>query len=124
MRRSPLSLYLISLLGLILAILLIWEGLYIRIFSGFKNPEALWVEVITKVGMNPLGLAWPWIVLGISWISALCGVWLKLPWGRWALWIVCIFSLLYLEVGTILAIIVLIGLSMPITRHWMRESNA
>jgi hypothetical protein len=111
-------------LGLILAVLLIWEGLYIRLFSTFKNPEALWVEGITKVGMDPLGFAWPWIVLGISWISALCGVWLKLPWGRWALWVVCIISLLYVEVGTILAMIVLIGLSIPVTRSWMREINA
>jgi hypothetical protein len=123
LRRSPLSLYLVSLLGLILAVLLIWEGLYIRLFSSFKNPEALWVEVITKVGMDPLGFAWPWIVLGISWISALCGVWLKLPWGRWALWFVCIISLLYVEVGAILATIILIGLSMPVTRSWMREIN-
>lgn len=110
-------------MGLILAILLTWEGLYIRLFSGFRNPEALWLLGIERVGINPQGLGWPWIVLGISWISALLGVWLDLPWGRWTLWIVAILSLLYIEIGTILAVLVILGLALPVSQRWINRSH-
>ncbi|OGO16587.1 MAG: hypothetical protein A2Z14_11505 [Chloroflexi bacterium RBG_16_48_8] len=123
MRRPPFGLYLATILGLISAILLIWEGLYICLFTGFRNPDALWLQWTVKLGINPFGLAWPWIVLGISWVSALCGIWVKLPWGRWVLWIVCILSLLYLEMGTILAAFVLIAIALPMSQRWIKESH-
>lgn len=113
-----------TILGLILAFLLIWEGLYMRLFLDFRNSEALWLQGIQKLGLDPLGFAWPWIVLGITWISALCGLWLKLPWGRWTLWIVCILSLLYVEIGTILSVLVLVGIALPVSQRWIQDRHA
>lgn len=123
MRRPPVSLYFVTIIGLMLSILQIWEGLYIQLFTGFRNPEAPWLLFIEKLDLDPLKLGWPWIVLGISWISALCGVWLRLPWGRWALWIVCFLSLTYVKLGTILAALALIGLALPISRRWMKGGH-
>ncbi len=123
MRRPPISLYLVTIIGLILSVLQIWEGLYIRLFTDFRNPEALWLLFVERLGFDPLKLGWPWIVLGISWISALCGVWLKLPWGRWVLWIVCILSLFYVEIGTILAAFTIIGLALPISQRWIKGGH-
>jgi hypothetical protein len=123
LRRPPVSLYFVTIIGLMLSILQIWEGLYIQLFTGFRNPEAPWLLFIEKLDLDPLKLGWPWIVLGISWISALCGVWLRLPWGRWALWIVCFLSLTYVKLGTILAALALIGLALPISRRWMKGGH-
>jgi hypothetical protein len=99
---------------------MIREGLYIRLFSDFRNPEALWLLGMEKVGIDPFGMGWPWIVLGISWISALCGIWLGLPWGRWTLWIVCILSLLYVELGTILAVVAILLFVLPTSQRWIK----
>jgi hypothetical protein len=123
LRRPPLSLYLVTILGLVLATLLIYEGLYIRLFTGFRNPEAIWVTATEKLGIDPIGLGWPWLVLGISWVSAVCGVWLKLPWGRWAMWIVSILSFFYIGIGTILAALVLIGFALPVSQGWIKHHH-
>jgi len=124
LRRPPLSVYFISIAGLILAVLMTWEGLIIRIFSEFKEPTALWLRGVTELGINPHALAWPWIVLGISWIGALAGLWLKLSWGKGAVAIFGILSLFYLGVGTILAAVALLCISLPSSRRWMTEGNA
>ena len=121
MRRTPPTIYFITVLGPVLAILLIWNGLYIRLFSGFRNPEALWLLGAERVGIDPLKLGWPWLVLGISWVSALMGVWLDLPWGRWALWIVAILSLLFAEIGTILEVLVILGSALHASQRWMNR---
>jgi hypothetical protein len=123
LRRTPPSVYFITLIGLVLAILMIREGLYIRLFSDVRNPDALWLLGVKKVGIDPLGMGWPWVVLGISWVSALLGVWLDLPWGRWTLWIVTVLSLLYVEIGTILAVLVILGLASPASQRWMNRSH-
>jgi len=124
LRRPPLSMYFITVASLILVVMMTWEGLFIRIFSDFKEPTALWLQGSTKLGINPMALAWPWIVLGISWIGALAGLWLKLAWGKGAVVIFGILSLLYLGIGTILAAVTLIGLSLPASRRWMTQGNA
>jgi hypothetical protein len=123
LRRPPLTIFLITLIGLILSILLIWEGLDIQLFLAFRDPGAFWLTGADKLGIDPVNLGWPWLVLGISWISSLCGLWLDLPWGRWALWIVSIFSLFYVSIGSIMAGVVIIGLMLPESRQWIRRSH-
>ena len=95
-----------------------------RLFLTFRDPEALWVKGLYEMGLDPLGFAWPTIVLGASWISALCGLWLKLPWGRWALWVVCILSLFYVQIGTILSALVLVAIVLPVSQQWIKDSHA
>jgi hypothetical protein len=113
-----------TIVGIVLAILLVWEGLYMRLFLDVWNAEPPWLKGINKLGFDPFNFAWPLIVLGISWISALCGLWLKLPWGRWVLWIVSILSLLYVEIGTILSGLVLVGMILPGSQRWIKGSHA
>jgi len=124
LRRPPLSLYFITVAGLILAVMMTWEGLFIRMFSDFKEPTALWIQGSTNLGINPAGLAWPWIVVGISWFGGLAGLWLKLPWGKGAVVMLGFLSIPYLGIGTMLAVVTLIGISLPASKRWMTEGNA
>ena len=123
MHRPPLTIFTITILGLVLSVLLIWEGLDIRLFAAFRDPGAFWLSGAEMLGIDPMQLGWPWVVLGISWISSLCGLWLDLPWGRWALWVVSIFSLLYVAIGSILAGVVIIMLMLPSSQRWIRRSH-
>jgi hypothetical protein len=124
LRRPPLSIVTITVVGLILAVMMTWEGFFIRIFNEFQAPTALWIEGVLKLGFNPSGFAWPWIVLGISWIGALAGMWLRLSWGKGAVMICGVLSLFYVGVGTVLALIALVCVSFPISKQWMSEGNA
>jgi hypothetical protein len=124
LRSPPLSIVFITVIGLILAVMMTWEGFFIRIFNEFQAPTALWIEGVLKLGLDPGGFAWPWIVLGISWIGALAGIWLGLSWGRGAVTVCGIFSLFYVGVGTILALIALLCISLPVSKLWMSEGNA
>ena len=123
MQRPPIGVYFITIAGIILAIMMTWEGLFLRIFGEFKDPAALWLQGVTELGFNPQGLAWPWIVLGISWIGALAGLWLKLSWGKGAVVIFAILSLFYVGVGTLLAALALLCISLPSSRSWMLEGD-
>jgi hypothetical protein len=122
--RPPLSLFLITIAGLLLACLLTWEGLFMRLFTDFRDPAAFWLQGATKLGLHPLKLAWPWIVVGISWIGALVGIWLKSPWGKGAGLILGLLSLFHVGVGSVAAVFVLICISLPSTRNWITSTNA
>jgi hypothetical protein len=124
LHRPPLTIFLITLAGLSLSVLLIWEGLDIRLFAAFRDSGAFWLSGAETLGIDPVHLGWLWIVLGTSWISSLCGLWLHLSWGRGALWVVSIFSLLYAAIGSILAGIVIIGLMLPASQQWIKRSHA
>jgi hypothetical protein len=123
-RRPPPSLYIITMAGLLIAVLMTWEGLFIRLFGDFKDPSAYWLKGVSDLGIDPLGLAWPWIVLGVSWIGALAGLWLKLSWGIGAVKIISILSLFYVGIGTIMALVVLLCVFLPSSSAWMDTGNA
>jgi hypothetical protein len=116
-------LFAITLAGLLLAVMMTWEGLFIRVFSEIKDLSALWFRSAVEIGINPHGLAWPWIVLGISWIGALAGLWLRLSWGKGAVTIISILSLIYVGIGTFLAAIALLCILLPSSKCWIAEGN-
>jgi hypothetical protein len=123
-RRSYFCLLLVTVAGLYLAFSLTWEGLHLRLFGTARDVNALWLQVVMKLGFDPGGFAWPMIVLGLSWIGALIGLWLLLSWGRRATLIVSALSLFYIWIGSIVACVPLLVLSLPVTRRWMEERNA
>jgi hypothetical protein len=122
--RSRICPLLMSLAGLYLSFSLTWEGLYLRLFGFPRDADALWLQAAMKLGVDANGLAWPMVVLGISWIGALIGLWLSLPWGRRAALITSVLSLFCFWIGSIVALVPLIILSLPITRRWVDERNA
>jgi hypothetical protein len=123
LKRPPIGVYFITIAGIALAVMMTWEGLFLRIFGEFKQPAALWLQGVSELGINPHGFAWPWIVLGISWIGALAGLWLRLAWGKGAVLLFAILSLFYVGIGTLFAASALLCILLPSSRRWMTAGN-
>lgn len=119
MRRPPISLIVMTLAGAALGMWMTVEGMHGRILGVYPSIDRLWLRVPDILGINPLYLAWPLVVLGTAWFGALCGLWIKSSWGHKAVLIVGLLSLFYLGPGTILGLVALICLHLPATRKWI-----
>jgi hypothetical protein len=139
LRRPPLSLLLLTLVGTILSGWMVLDGLYIRMFGQFQHHQpllSLWLRIQSSIGsasnlevlrMGPQDFAWPLLTMGIAWIGTLSALWLRLSWGRRLATVICLLSLLTLNMGTVLAFVALICLRASPTRSWLdvvEEPNA
>jgi len=139
LRRPPLSLLLLTLIGTILSGWMVLDGLYIRMFGQFLHHQpllSLWLRIQSLIGsasdlevlrMGPQDFAWPLLAMGIAWIGTLSALWLRLSWGCRFATVICLLSLLTLNMGTVLAFVALICLRASPTRSWLNaveEPNA
>lgn len=139
MRRPPLSLLLLTLVGTILSGWMVLDGLYIRMFGQFLHHQpllSLWLRIQSSIGsasnlevlrMEPQDFTWPLLAMGIAWIGTLSALWLRLSWGCRFAKVICLLSLLTLNMGTVLAFVALICLRASPTRSWLNaveEPNA
>lgn len=139
MRRPPLSLLLLTLVGTMLSGWMMLDGLSIRMFGQFLHHQPLhnlWLRIQSSLGsasnlevlrMGPQDFAWPLLTMGIAWIGTLSALWLRLSWGRRLATVICLLSLLTLNMGMVLAFVALICLRASTTRNWLdavEEPNA
>lgn len=98
-----------SLLGIGLSLV----GLHLRVF-GLLPALPPWLgpydAVPRALGLGPAALAWPSLVIGLTWFGALAGLWLRLPWGRATTLLLSLVSALAVGAGTLLAAIVVVCL--------------
>lgn len=139
LRRPPLSLLLLTLVGVLLSGWMMFDGLYIRMFGQFLHDPPLfnlWTRIISSdaavsklevLRVEPQDFAWPLLVLGIAWIGTLSALWLRLSWGFRLATMICLLSLLTLNLGTVFVLAALICLRASPTQSWLEaleESNA
>jgi len=139
LRLPPLSLLLLTLVGIILSGWMVLDGLYIRMFGQFLHHQpllSLWLRIQSSIGsasnlevlrMEPQDFTWPLVAKGIAWIGTLNALWLRLSWGCRLATVICLLSLLTLNMGTVLAFVALICLRASQTRSWLdavEEPNA
>jgi len=139
LRRPPLSLLLLTLVGVILSGWMVLDGLYIRMFGQFLHHPpllSLWLRIQSSIGsssnlevlrMEPQDFTWLLLAMGIAWIGTLSALWLRLSWGCRLATVICLLSLLTLNMGMVLAFVALIYLRASSTRSWLdavEEPNA
>ncbi len=128
--RHPLSVILLALSGFLLSTWMILHGLHLCIFGGYWEVGGvlgLWMRApgianqpfpIT-VQLHPRAVAWPMLTVGSAWLGALSAYLVRMQWAYYSLLALAIASLLAFGPGTILAMLVLILLCWPSTRHWL-----
>jgi hypothetical protein len=129
----------LTLVGVILSGWLMLNGLYIRMFGQFLDYPPLlnlWLRIKSSIGavsklgvlpMEPQDFAWPLLVMGIVWIGTLSALWLSLRGGFRLATVICLLSLLTLNLGTVLGLAALICLRASPTQSWLEvleESDA
>lgn len=130
--RRPLSLWLLTLTGILLAIWLTVQGLHIRWFGEYlpqQSAPTLWFtdpiethDLPIQLKASPASVAWPMLVLGLAWWGALSALWMRLSWGRPVVTVLLICSLLVPWLGTMLALVGLINQFTPSMRTWLKAS--
>lgn len=113
MRRSTPILILLTLSGVLLGCWMALDGLHLRLFGGYLTVLGIvgtWRGVPEALGLSPEELAWPTLVLGLTWFGALTGVWLGQRWGAYTVTLLAVLALLSFGPAAMLALAALVCL--------------
>jgi hypothetical protein len=130
LNRYPLGVILLTLCGSLLSIWMILHGLHLCIFRTYWEVGGvlgLWMRAPgfatqpfpLTVQLQPQVVDWPMLSIGSAWLGALCANLMRMKWASYSLLALAIVSLLALGPGTVLAMLVMILLLWPSTRHWL-----
>lgn len=115
MRRAAWVRILLTVTAVTLGIGLTLMGLYARLFGQFPDlPPWMggWEIIPHALGLNLLTMAWPFLIVGLTWFGAVAGLWMQLSWGYPATLLLAALSSLTLGPATGLALVVVLCLWM------------
>lgn len=133
MRRPPSPVYILTIAVMSLSALMILEGLHGRVYGtypavkgwywGASTHLAGWLEGPMGCGecLSAASLAWPILVLGLTWMAALVAFWLRLSWAVRTILILGVFSLVFWIPGIVLTMVILVALWLKPTRLWFYD---
>ena len=113
MRKLTPWLGILTLAAGILAVWMIADGLYVRLFGDYLavwGSSGPWALLPRALGLSPGRLAWPLLVAGMTWFGALGGIWLGHRWGFQVALGLSVICLAYLGPGTVLGLVALVCL--------------
>ncbi|MGA2111480.1 MAG: hypothetical protein ABSG98_04940 [Anaerolineales bacterium] len=108
-------------LGALLGVWLVVEGLYARLFGQLPEVSThfeLWASLLIRWKIDPARLGWPLVVVGTTWWGSLAGVWIRHRWGWPFAMILGLISLFFLGPSTLIAACLLAILLLPDVRAW------
>lgn len=131
MRKPPLSLILLSIIVVLLMIWsvvnslnILWFGAYLDLgdvqLLWFHEPECDEISPIS-LAIPSEKLAWPFLVVGLSWPGALAAFWLGMKWGPRCVIGLFSLSLAIFGLGTLLSLLGLFCHTTATTRRWITQ---
>lgn len=117
--KFPATLIIAEIAGLALGGWMIIDGLR-NVFTGdyarMDGQLGPWAQLVSSAGIDPMSLGPGFVAFGLIWLISLAGLLWKKLWA-WRLGVVLsLASVLYLGIGTILALVVFICLILKPTR--------
>jgi hypothetical protein len=100
---------LVTIAALLNGVYMLLDGVYVLLKGKYIGPEkpGPWAELFYKLNIDVFKLGPLFIGFGLLWLTWLYSVWTQQSWS-WGFGIViCILTLWYLPVGTILSLMVL-----------------
>ena len=120
--RRPITVWLFMLCSWLLGWWMTFDGLHNRLFGDYfrlNGQLGPWAALVRAAGLDPNRLAFTFVAFGLGLIGASCGLFLRRPWGHVSSVVICACCLLYLGVGTPLAVLCLVWLLLPPTRAYL-----
>jgi hypothetical protein len=135
MDRPPITLYLLTIIGLALSGWLVLYGLQMRFFGAvislngilaFLTPPHRFVQLFTQIfsGVRVDELGWPLVVIGCSITGALTGLWKRQSWASPSLMFFSIVSIITFHWLNILSILIIALSRSPGLQEWLTSKNA
>jgi hypothetical protein len=135
MDRHPLTLYLLTIMGLALSGWLVLYGMQIRFFGTFINIEGIltyltpphrFVQWLTQVfsGVSVGELGWPLVVIGCSITGAIAGLWKRQSWASPSLMFFSVLSIITFHWLNILSILIIALTRSPSIQEWLTSKDA
>lgn len=131
MQKPPLSLILLSLIAVLLMVWSVTNSLHILWFGSYLDlgdVQLLWFHTPERDKISPISLpispeklAWPFLVLGLSWPGALAALWLGMKWGPRCVVGLFLLSLAIFGLGTLLSLLGLMCQTAATTRRWITQ---
>jgi hypothetical protein len=107
-------------LALINGLWMLLDGSYVLVngkYIGTEQPGP-WSKWISALGLDPLKMGVPFVVLGAAWLACALGLALRQPWGWIGLLVCSALTLGYVPIGTVISILIIVLL--VFYRHrWM-----
>ncbi len=122
--RPPLSVWVYCVCAWLLGWWLAFDGLRQRVtgdYTRLNGQLGPWAALVSAVGLDPLSLGWFFVVLGLSFVAASFGLYLRQRWGYTVGLAASAIGLLYLGLGTPVAVICLVALLVAPTRAYVNS---
>jgi hypothetical protein len=134
MERPPITLYFLTITGIVLSAWLVLYGLQIRFFGtfisldgilAFLTPPHRFVQWFTQVFNEvPVGaLGWPLVVIGCSLTGAIAGLWKRQSWASPSLMFFSVVSIITFHWLNILSILVIALARAPNLQEWLTAKD-
>jgi len=102
----------ITFLGLLNGVYMLLDGIFVIITGKYIGPEkpGPWAEIFYKMNVNVFKLGWLFILYGLLWLVWIYALWTNKDWAYPFGLFICLISLWYLPLGTLISILILITL--------------
>jgi hypothetical protein len=135
MDRPPITLYILTIAGIILSAWLVLYGLQMRFFGAFISlngilafltPPHRFVQWFTQVfnGVRVGELGWPLVVIGCSLAGAIAGLWKRQSWASPSLIFFSVVSIITFHWLNILSLLVIALSRAPGLQEWLTSKDA
>lgn len=117
--KTPLTVWLFIALSWLIGWWQVYDGLHQRLFGDYIRLDGQlgpWAALVSAVGAQPQDLGWAFVMLGFSFIAASFGVYLRQRWAHTIGTAASLISLLYVGLGTPVAVLCLLMLWLKPTR--------
>ena len=121
MRAGPAPLIAATFAGAAVGLGLAANGLWARLTGSFVEgglAGSAWSALPGALHLEAGAWGLTVVTLGVLWWGGLGALWTRVSWGRPATVLVAVLSLAFPPLGTILSALVLLLLSLPVSRAW------
>lgn len=126
MKKTPFTVYLISLGSLALVTQMLIDGMCARLFGKLclLEPETTVLRLLPgPIFPHESSLGWPYVLLASAWIGAIAALWMRKQWSAVLCALLAGLSAAFSVAGWVLGAILIISALHPTTAEWLLDQD-